>query len=65
VLIAFVRALEHQLGAEYADRKDFRKKLKATLRKVREVLPTLQVEMNEAGLFVLPASRPAVPRTMG
>jgi hypothetical protein len=48
-----------QLGAEYEDRKDFKKKLKAAFRKIQVVYPDLQIEYQDGGL-VIRQGKPAV-----
>ena len=59
---AFVpwRSLEKQLGTDYADPKDFKKKAKAMLRKVKLVYPGLELEEVNGGIVLYP-SRPAIP----
>ncbi len=53
--------LRRQLGADYADAKDFRKKLASALRKAQAVLRGLKLAGMRGGVKVLPASLPAVP----
>jgi hypothetical protein len=53
------RALMQQLGSDYGDIKDFRKKTKAALRKIQAIYPALRIEDEEGGFRILP-SRPAV-----
>lgn len=52
--------LAAQIGADYADPKDFRKKVTGGLRKVQTVYPALRLGDADGG-FVLQPSRPAVP----
>lgn len=54
------RSLHEQLGADYADVQNFRRKAIDAIRKIEVVYPTLQVEMIEGGLSVKP-SGPAIP----
>jgi hypothetical protein len=53
--------LRRQLGADYADAKDFRKKLASALRKAQAVLRGLKLAGMRGRVKVLPASLPAVP----
>ena len=52
--------LHSHLGGEYANVDDFRRKIKAALRKIRTVYPGLRVGDRLGGLEVLPASLPAI-----
>ena len=52
--------LHSQMGSEYAEARDFRKKVIATMRKIRIVYPSLNVETSAEGLVVQPGL-PAVP----
>ena len=52
--------LRRQLGADYADAKDFRRKLYGALRKVESVLPGVKVTRRRGGISVLPGSLPAI-----
>jgi hypothetical protein len=52
--------LMRQFGTDYADRKNFKRKLLATLKKVQQVYPQLKIESVPGGLTIHP-SRPAVP----
>ena len=54
------RGLMQQLGSEYTDFRDFRKKAKATLRKVQAVYPGLKIEDVTGGFNVLPITRTAI-----
>lgn len=53
------RAFMVQLGSSYSDVKDFKKKAKATFRKVQAVYPSLDLEDTEGG-FIIRAAAPAV-----
>lgn len=48
-----------QFGADYTDRKDFKRRAKAALRKVSAVYPGLKMEEADGGLIIHPG-RPAV-----
>jgi len=52
--------LQSQLGGNYADPKDFKKKAKQALRKITAVYPALRLEDVDGG-FILHPSRPAIP----
>lgn len=52
--------LAQQLGADYGNLDDFRRKFKAALRKVKAVYSTLKIEDIDGGVIVLPNSAPAV-----
>lgn len=52
--------LHTQLGADYADVKNFRKKCVASLRKIEAVMPSLKLRLQTGGFTVLPSSRPAI-----
>jgi hypothetical protein len=54
------RALHEQLGADYADVQNFRRKAIEAIRKIENVYPGLQLETIEGGLSVKPSS-PAIP----
>ncbi len=54
------RALHEQLGADYADVQNFRRKAIESIRKIESVYPGLQLETIEGGLSVKPSS-PAIP----
>jgi Plasmid encoded RepA protein len=54
------RALHEQLGADYADVQNFRRKVIEAIRKIENVYPGLQLETIEGGLSVKPSS-PAIP----
>jgi hypothetical protein len=56
--------LAAQMGADYADLKDFRKKALAALRKVQAVYPALRIGDAESG-FVLRPSTPAIRARRG
>lgn len=51
--------LEAQLGGNYADPKDFKRKAKQALRKIVAVYPVLRLEDMDGG-FILHPSRPAI-----
>lgn len=53
------RSLMQQLGADYSDPSDFRKKVKAAIRKVQAVSPGLKIEFVDGGLNLHPG-RPAI-----
>ena len=55
------RGLAKQLGSDYTDLANFRKKVKATLRKIKTVYPDLKLEDVDGGFKVHP-SRTAVSR---
>lgn len=55
--------LMNQLGADYSDRKNFKKKILATLKKVQAVYPELKMEPVVGGIRVDPG-RPAVPASI-
>jgi hypothetical protein len=56
-------SLQMQLGTDYGDQKNFRKKAKAALRKVQAVYPGLVLSFQNGGITIHP-SRPAIaPRT--
>ena len=52
-----------QLGTDYADPKNFKKKLLATLKKVQAVYPQLKLESAKGGLRIQPC-KTAVPSTV-
>jgi len=52
--------LMRQLGAEYADVRDFRKKALTALNRICQVYPGLRFDVDRGGLVVLPDSRPAI-----
>ena len=56
------RGLMQQLGSDYSNPDDFRRKAKAALKKVLAVYPGLKVEQVDGGINLLPTSRPAVTR---
>jgi len=53
--------LRDQFGQEYADPKNFKRKMVATLRSVLAVYPDARIEPVLGGLILLP-SRPPVPK---
>lgn len=56
--------LRRQIGADYADMGNFRKKVRVVLRKLKVVYPAFIVTECPAGLLILPASQPAIgPRS--
>ena len=52
--------LHTHMGGDYADIADFRKKVKAALRKIREVYPGLRLGTRLGGIEVSPKSLPAI-----
>lgn len=54
------KSLHEQLGADYADVQNFRRKAIEAIRKIESVYPGLQLETIEGGLSVKPSS-PAIP----
>jgi hypothetical protein len=54
------RSLHEQLGSDYTDVQNFRRKAIDAIRKIEVVYPELQVEMIEGGLSVKPCG-PAIP----
>ena len=52
--------LHQQLGADYTDMKDFRRKAVASLRKITAVMPGLKLKRYLGGFTVVPASRPSI-----
>jgi hypothetical protein len=50
-----------QIGAEYTDLKNFKRKAKAALRKIRAVYPGLKLDLEKRGGFALYPSPPSVP----
>lgn len=52
--------LHSHMGGDYADIENFRKKVKAALRKIRAVYPGLRLGRRVGGLEVSPASFPAI-----
>jgi len=54
------RAFMLQMGANYSDIKNFKRKTKEAFRKVQAVYPSLKIEDADGG-FIIKASRPAVP----
>lgn len=55
--------LHAQMGGDYSDIRDFHKKVKATLRKIKLVYPAMDAEATREGLVARPARR-AVPKKM-
>jgi hypothetical protein len=53
--------LHSHMGGEYADVDNFRKKVKAALKKIRAVYPGLKLGKRQGGIEVLTESRPAMP----
>lgn len=53
------RGLAQQLGSDYAELGDFRRKVKAAIRKVQAVSPGLNVEFADGGLILYPG-KPAI-----
>lgn len=56
------RGLMQQMGADYNNPDDFRRKAKAAMKKVMLVYPGLKVEQVDGGINLLPSSRPAVAK---
>lgn len=52
--------LMKQLGTDYTNEADFRRKVKAALTKIRAVYPTLRLGKKQGGIEVLPTSQTAV-----
>jgi hypothetical protein len=52
--------LHSHMGGDYADLRDFRKKVKAALRKIRVVYPGLRLGRRPGGVEVSPTSLPAI-----
>ena len=52
--------LMRQFGTDYSDRKNFKRKLLATLKRIQEVFPELRIESVEGGLCIYPG-KPSVP----
>lgn len=52
--------LHGHMGGEYADLDNFRKKVKAALRKIKSVYPGLRLGMRQGGIEVLTESRSAI-----
>jgi hypothetical protein len=52
--------LHGHMGGDYADLRDFRKKVKAALRKIRVVYPGLRLGRRPGGVEVSPTSLPAI-----
>jgi len=53
-------SLLEQMGTTYRDIKDFKRKFKYALRKVRTVAPTIHVEEENGGIRIIPDSLPAI-----
>lgn len=56
------RGLAQQLGSDYADIKDFRKYAKSAIRKVKAVMPGLNVEYADGGLILHPGKTAIAPK---
>jgi hypothetical protein len=56
------RGLMAQVGADYADVQNFRRKAEGALGKIQAVYPGLRLEGATGGLVVLPSSRTAIER---
>lgn len=52
--------LHQQLGADYADLKDFRRKCVSALQKIATVTPGLKMRRDVGGITILSSSRPAI-----
>ncbi len=53
-------SLFEQMGTTYGDVKDFKKKFKLALRKVRVVAPTIYIKEENGGICIVPESLPAI-----
>ncbi|POZ49657.1 replication protein RepA [Methylovulum psychrotolerans] len=53
-------SLHEQMGGSYSDVKDFKRKFKQALRKVRSVAPTIQINEENGGIRIIPDSLPAI-----
>jgi hypothetical protein len=53
-------SLSEQMGGSYGDVKDFKRKFKAALRKVRTVAPTMNIDEENGGIRIVPDSLPAI-----
>jgi hypothetical protein len=53
-------ALFEQMGSNYGDVKDFKKRFKAALKKVRTVAPMVHVVEESGGIRIVPESLPAI-----
>jgi len=51
-----------QLGTDYGDVRDFRKKTKGALRKIKEVFPGLRLGRKQGGIEILPGASAVPPR---
>jgi Plasmid encoded RepA protein len=56
------RALMQQLGSDYGDLDNFRKKVKAAIRKVLAVSPGLNVEFADGGMILAPGRAAVAPQ---
>jgi hypothetical protein len=56
------RGLVQQLGADYADLDNFRKKAKAAIKKVKLVSPSIQVDYVDGGLVLKPGKTAIAPK---
>ena len=56
------RGLVQQLGADYADLDNFRKKAKAAIKKVKAVSPGLHFEFTDGGLILHPGKSAIAPK---
>lgn len=57
------RGLMQQLGADYADHNNFRKKVKATIQKVESVSPNLKSEFVDGGIMLYPSKTAITTQT--
>ena len=57
------RSFNKQLGANYNDLNNLKKKCKAALNKIKLVYPKLKIENIEGGFKILPSSKPSVMST--
>jgi hypothetical protein len=53
-------SLSEQMGSTYSDVKDFKRKFKVALRKVRTVAPTIHINEENGGIRIVPDSLPAI-----
>lgn len=58
------RSLMQQLGADYSDSDNFRKKVKMSIRKVKQVSPSLRVEFVDSGMILHPGKSAVLPNRL-
>ncbi len=56
------RSLAQQLGADYSDLDNFRKKVKVTIRKVQTLMPRLRIDYIDGGLVLHPGMASIAPK---